>query len=185
MELYLRHLICYLFYKLKHARRISERYFTAINKECFKWDYNPFQKQPPKVFHKKTVHKNFAIFTGKNLCSLESLFNKVAGLNPCNFIQNRPQHRFSLWILQNFEEHLVWRTFGNRYFCLFQVNSLKRLKKSILKPKRHNKFENTLHAAQFMKRNHWNVPLCIFMFSCTNVYYRHAQSNSYWVLNFK
>ena len=109
----------------------------------------------------------------------------MAGLKPCNFIQNRPQHRFSLWILQNFKEHLVWRTFANRHFCLFQVNSLKHLKKSILKPKRHNKFENTLHAAQFMKRNHWNVPLCIFMFSCTNVYYRHAQTTHIgsWISN--
>ena len=67
-------------------REIIIKNFTAINKECFKWDYNPFQKQPPKVFQKKSVLKNFAIFTGKNLCSLESLFNKAAGLKPCHFI---------------------------------------------------------------------------------------------------
>ena len=158
---------------------------TSINKECFTWDYNPFQKQPPKVFYKKAVLKSFAIFTGKYLCSLESLFNKVAGLQSCNFIQNRPQHRFSLWILQNFKEHLFLRTSANCYFCLFQVSSLKHEKKSILKPKWHNKFENTLHAAQVMKRNHWNMPLCIFRFSCANLYYRHAQSNSCRVLNFK
>ena len=36
-----------------------------------------------------------------------------------------------------------------------------------------------------MKRNHWNVSLRIFMFSCANLYYRHAQSNSYLVLTFK
>ena len=143
-----------MFYKLTHARKICERYFTAINKECFKWDCNPFQKQPPKVFHKNVVHKNFAIFTGKHLCSLESLFNKVPGLKPRNFIQNRLQHRFFLWILQNFKEHLFWRTSANRYFSLFLVNSLKHLKKPTLKPKWQNKFENTLHAAQVMKRNH-------------------------------
>ena len=83
-----------------------------------------------------------------------SLFNKVPGLKPRNFIQNRLQHRFFLWILQNFKEHLFWRTSENRYFSLFQVNSLKHLKKSRLKPKWQNKFENTLHAAQVMKRNH-------------------------------
>ena len=137
------------------------------------------------MFYKKAVLKSFAIFTGKYLCSLETLFNKVAGLKSCNFIQNRPQHGFSLWILQNFKEHLFWRTSANRYFCFFQVNSLKQVKKSILKPKWHNKFENTLHAAQVMKRNHWNMPLCIFMFSCANLYYRHVQSNSCRVLNFK
>ena len=27
-----------------------------------------FQEQPPEVFYKKGVHKNFAIFTGKHLC---------------------------------------------------------------------------------------------------------------------
>ena len=31
---------------------------------------------------------------------LESLFNKVAGLNACNFIKKRFQHSFSLWILR-------------------------------------------------------------------------------------
>ena len=37
------------------------------------------QKQPPEVFCKKVALKNFAIFTGKTIV-LESLFNKVAGL---------------------------------------------------------------------------------------------------------
>ena len=164
---------------------LQSRMFAAVNKECFKWDYNPFEKHPPTVFHKKAILKNFAIFTGKHLCSLEPLFNKVAEVKPCNFIQNRSQHRFFLWILRTFNEHLFWRTSANRYFCLFQVNSLKHLKKPILKPKWHSKFENTLHNAQVMKRNHWNVPLCIFMFSCANLYYRYAQSNSYRVMNFK
>ena len=37
----------------------------------------PIQKQPRKVFYKKAVLKNFAIFTRERLC----LFNKVAGLH--------------------------------------------------------------------------------------------------------
>ena len=37
------------------------------------------QQQPPEVFYKKCVLKNFAKFTGKHLC--QNLFiNKVAGL---------------------------------------------------------------------------------------------------------
>ena len=30
-----------------------------------------------------------------------------------------------------------------------------------------------------IKRNRWNVSLSIFMFSCANLYYKHAQSDSY------
>ena len=37
------------------------------------------QKQPPKVFYKKTVLKNFVKFTGKHLCQ-SPFFNKVATL---------------------------------------------------------------------------------------------------------
>ena len=45
------------------------------------------QKQPPKVFRKKGVLKNFAIFTRKHLCwSLFSVFG-------VNFIKKRLQHR--------------------------------------------------------------------------------------------
>ena len=29
---------------------------------------NPLQKQPPEVFYKKAILKNFAILTGKHLC---------------------------------------------------------------------------------------------------------------------
>ena len=39
-----------------------------------------WQKQPPVVFYKEGVLKNFAKFTGKDLC--QSLFNKVTGLRP-------------------------------------------------------------------------------------------------------
>ena len=37
------------------------------------------------------VLRNFAIFTGKHLCW--GLFNKVAGLTACNFIDKRLQYR--------------------------------------------------------------------------------------------
>ena len=39
------------------------------------------QKQPPEVFCKKGVLRNFAYFTGKHLCQ-SLFFNKVSGLGP-------------------------------------------------------------------------------------------------------
>ena len=39
----------------------------------------PFQKQPPEVFYKKRVFKNFAKFTEKLLCQ-SLFFNKFAGV---------------------------------------------------------------------------------------------------------
>ena len=46
------------------------------------------QKQPPEVFRKKDVLKNFAIFTGKHLC-----WNLFESLQTSNFIKNRHQHK--------------------------------------------------------------------------------------------
>ena len=50
------------------------------------------QEQPSEGFYKKAVLKHFAIFKGKNL-RWEFLFDKVVGLQVCNFIKNRLQHR--------------------------------------------------------------------------------------------
>ena len=43
------------------------------------FEMTEIQKQPPEVFYKKGVLKNFAKFTGKNLCH-GLFFNKVEGL---------------------------------------------------------------------------------------------------------
>ena len=44
------------------------------------------QKQPPEVFYKNSnIHKKISM--------LEFLFNKVTGLQACNFIKKRLQHR--------------------------------------------------------------------------------------------
>ena len=105
-------------------------------------------------------------------------FYKVAGLqrsglqNRCFLVNNMKFLR--TLILQNICEPL-----NSAFLKLTLWGSWK---KPILKTKWQkliNKYENTfiwtLHAA--MKRNHWNVSL--------NLYYRHAQSNSYRVLNLK
>ena len=57
----------------------------------FSWESTNFlkqQKQPPEVFRKKGVLKNFAKFTRKHLCG--SLF----GVFEVNFIKKRLQHRY-------------------------------------------------------------------------------------------
>ena len=72
------------------------------------------QKQPPEVSCKKGVLKNLANFTGKRL--LESLFNKVAGLQVSKFIEKRLQHwcfsvKYAIFsgtpILKNIYERLL------------------------------------------------------------------------------
>ena len=77
-------------------------------------------KQPPEVFCKKRCSEKFYKFHMKALV-LESPFNKVTGLQSCNFIKKRLQQRYytKLWILQNFKnslfiEHLWWLL-----LCLF------------------------------------------------------------------
>ena len=72
------------------------------------------QKQPPGVFCKKDVLRNFAKPTGKHLCQ-RLFFNKVAGLGTV----------FFLWILQNFYEHLFYRAPPDfAYIFLFIVSIL-------------------------------------------------------------
>ena len=50
------------------------------------------KKYNEQVFYKKTAFKNLATFTGKDLCC-SLFFNKNAGLQSCNFIKKRLQHR--------------------------------------------------------------------------------------------
>ena len=96
------------------------------------------------VFNKKDVLKSFAIFSGKHL--YWSLFLKKLKVFGSATLLNRDSNTGDfLWILQNFWEHLFWRT-----------------------SKR----------CSDIKRNQWNV-LSIFMFSCTNLYYRYVENNSY------
>ena len=45
------------------------------------------QNQPPKVFYRKAALKNFASYIHRKKSVLDSLFNKVGDLNPCNFIK--------------------------------------------------------------------------------------------------
>ena len=51
-------------------------------------NYFVIQKQPPEVFYKKGVLKNFARFTEKRQC-WSLVFNKVVGLRPVKRFHHR------------------------------------------------------------------------------------------------
>ena len=115
----------------------------------------------------KAVLKNFIIFTGKHLCWLEFLFNKVAGLLPVFGLNTsislyqylsvfslntekrsvnlwkRLQHIFSPWILLYSYEQLFWRTSAKRCFCGLLHASCK-----VVPPK--NFILQNLHQKQFV-----------------------------------
>ena len=78
---------------LKHVTSISEfleALHIYINYSVMPIMNYHFQKQPPEVFCKKGVLRNFTIFTGKHLC-LRLFFNKVVFLQilvfPCEFCE--------------------------------------------------------------------------------------------------
>ena len=80
------------------------------------WKKLKSRKQPPEMFNKKAVLKNFVIFTGKQLCR-SLFFNKFSVPQVCNFIKKRLPHIFfPVNIAKNFKnsylaEHL--RTAGS------------------------------------------------------------------------
>ena len=56
-------------------------------------DINSKQEQPPDVFCKQSILKNFTKFTGKHLW--QSLFKLNCRSEPCNFINRETLSRFS------------------------------------------------------------------------------------------
>ena len=61
-----------------------------------------YQKQPPELFYKKGVLKNFAKFTGQHLCQCY-FFNKVAGL--CGSFVD--QYLVGFWVCAEISEMLI------------------------------------------------------------------------------
>ena len=63
---------------------------------------------------KKGVLKNFAIYTGKDLCW--SLFLiKLQAFRPAILLKWDPKAVVFMWILRNFEEHLFSKTCANKH----------------------------------------------------------------------
>ena len=72
------------------------------------------------VLLKKVVLTNFVIFTGEHLC-WSLLFNKIAGVQACNFVKKDFNTGVFLWILRNFPEHIFWKTLSNGCFSPFSL----------------------------------------------------------------
>ena len=73
-----------------------------------KYDFSVL-KQPPEIFCKKGVLKNFGKITRKNL--YQSLFsNKITGRGLQPYWKRGSGTVVFLWILQNCKEHLFYRT---------------------------------------------------------------------------
>ena len=105
---------------------------------------------------KKGVLKNFAIFTGKQLCLIESPFNKVR-LKTSQFIKKRLQHLCLLvniakslrtTILKNICERLLLMRSGKCLLQIFNSFSVLVLKNSkIVKQKNSKNLTPCFHAA--------------------------------------
>ena len=80
-------------------------FISSTQIACYVMCVQYVHKQPPEVFFKKDVLKNFANFTGRHLC-WSLFFNKVTGLRACSFIKKGLQHRCVPVKLAKFYEHL-------------------------------------------------------------------------------
>ena len=68
-----------------------------------------FRSSHLRCYIKKAVLKNFAIFTWKHVCW--SLFLiKLPDFRPATSLERDSNTGVFLWILQNFQEHLFWKT---------------------------------------------------------------------------
>ena len=86
---------------------------TLLLKSCIPL----LQKQPPEVFFKKALLKNFAIFPGKHLCW--NLFS--IKLQVCNFIKKVPNFEYYEIFKNAYYEENAWTaassvTFTCTYF---------------------------------------------------------------------
>ena len=88
----------YIAQDLLKERILSRIIFVVWNIEIL---YRNFRSSHQWCFIKKAVLQNLFNIQRKTPV-LESLFNKVAGLQPCNFIKNRLQHRCFFVNIANF-----------------------------------------------------------------------------------
>ena len=66
------------------------------------------QKQPPQVFYKKGVFKNFAKFTAKQLCR-SFFFDKISGIKPPTLLKRRLRRGcFSMNFARFLSTSFVW-----------------------------------------------------------------------------
>ena len=86
---------------MKWKDKFSRQHIKKISRTLRMSNYS-IQKEPPEVFCKKAILKNFAKFTGKHLCQ-SLFFHKVACLRPATLVKTRLWHRC---LLVNFAKFL-------------------------------------------------------------------------------
>ena len=96
-----------------------------LGKNRVKVGLQKLQKQPPEVFYKNTVLKNFAIFTAKHLC-WSSFLIKLQVFRPTALLKRDFNRGVFLWILWNFKKYLFWRTSANGCSSNWRMQSLEK-----------------------------------------------------------
>ena len=91
------------FPKLEKERQKKRKKFT-------------FRNSLPKLFYKKAVLKNFARFTGKQLCQ-SLFFNKVSGLRSATLLRMRLWHRYFPVTFARFLRASFLKNTSNDSFC--------------------------------------------------------------------
>ena len=91
-------------YQQRSQSNLVKVFFVLHGEVLTAFKHN-FKKQLPKVFYKKAVPKNFAIFIGKNLSQSLFLMNLQA-YKPAAFLQRDSNTGVFLWILLNFKKIL-------------------------------------------------------------------------------
>ena len=85
------------------------------------WFYfEMLEKQSLEVFYKKICSQKFPNIHRKTSV-LESLFNKVAGLQACNFIKKRYQHRCFPVNISKFSRTSILKNICVRLLVYFEI----------------------------------------------------------------
>ena len=92
---------------------ISSQLLVTIAYHSY-YSISAIQKQPPDVFYKKNVLKNFVKFTGKHMY-WDLFFDKVAC---CSIIEKRLQHNCFTVKFEKFLRNLMYGTLANGCFWL-------------------------------------------------------------------
>ena len=73
-------------FSCKYCKLFKNSFFYRTHLVTAMYPIHHLQKQPPEVFSRKGVPRNFAKFTGKHLCQ-GLFFHKVAGLRPATLLK--------------------------------------------------------------------------------------------------
>ena len=102
-----------------------DRPYLSCYDHCDRWLFQEIiiilRSSRTQIFFKTGVIRNFAIFTGKHLCwSLFLIKNSFIS----TLFQKRLQHRWFLWKLWNFYEHLLLCNTSGDCLCQFDKELL-------------------------------------------------------------